>query len=642
MEGGKEIGEVSTAAKNAVAYGAFRGSRQPRLFGNWQWCIDEAHVYCSAGLLQLYGIVPGGEHHISSTAFLEFVHPAFRDLFNQQLTLAEESGEALFEYKVISPSGEEKTIGCWMGSVNERGGRVTIAGNCWDVSRLHRVDTGTQPEPSHTHAEAVAKLASWQWNFRLQELTLSPNFFALLALDRDHFELSYKSFIALIQIEDRFNMLPVFEQGTVENGAFELRMIKHSNTLVYVKCMFETIQSESGDPVIVGTLQDISDEVELRRELEEKKLFAELLFDTSIDLISAYDQKTRVIAWNKTCEERYGIKKEDAIGREVVALFPNMEGDPWLHNLTRALEGEIIFQTNQTSSSLEGHFDYYLLPLIADGGDILGALSISHDLTEMRNVTKRLDELNRTLEEKNEELERSNNELASFSYVASHDLQEPLRKIQTFSQRISETEVANLSENGKEYLKRMESAAKRMQALIEDLLTFSRTNTALKDLEATDLNKMAEEVKAAFKDVIEEKSAQVEIVDLPVARVIPFQFRQLLENLLSNALKYSKVDEQPRIVIRSELFTGVQIKLHGVNINKKYYKITVTDNGIGFEQQYAEKIFELFQRLHGKHDYPGSGLGLSICKKIIQNHHGFISAKGEPQKGATFTIYLPE
>jgi signal transduction histidine kinase len=269
----------------------------------------------------------------------------------------------------------------------------------------------------------------------------------------------------------------------------------------------------------------------------------------------------------------------------------------------------------------------------SNGEPFLFRLS-SQDVTTERELTN-------SLEHKNKELEKSNNNLASFSYVASHDLQEPLRKIQTFSNRIEETEFEVLSEQGKNYFKRMVQAALRMQTLIDDLLTFSRTSNKVKPFETVDLNEMLEELKVSLKESLEEKQAIVAFKELPKIKAIPFQVKQLFENLLLNSLKYSKVEVPPQIEIASRQVGGVTSKITQGTSSKKYYAITVSDNGIGFEQQYAERIFELFQRLHGKHEYPGSGLGLSICKKVMENHQGFIKAESEPGKGSKFTVYFP-
>jgi len=248
---------------------------------------------------------------------------------------------------------------------------------------------------------------------------------------------------------------------------------------------------------------------------------------------------------------------------------------------------------------------------------------------------------NVALEERNRELEQSIKELESFNRVASHDLQEPLRKIQTFISRLSEKDKALVSESGKEYLTKIETSANRMRILIDDLLLFSRTNKAEEVFEKADLNLLLEEANQELAQNIEETNAVILSDQLPELNVIPFQIQQLFVNLIGNALKYSKPGISPEIKIECAKLTSDQYPAFIKDKRKKYYKISVSDNGMGFEQQYAENIFLLFNRLHQKLDYPGSGIGLSICKKIAENHNGFITAEGYPGVGATFTLFFP-
>ena len=248
---------------------------------------------------------------------------------------------------------------------------------------------------------------------------------------------------------------------------------------------------------------------------------------------------------------------------------------------------------------------------------------------------------NVALEERNLELEQSIKELESFNRVASHDLQEPLRKIQTFISRVIEKDKANLSVQGKEYLSKIESSAHKMRILIDDLLLFSRTNKAEKIFEKTDLNKLLESAQQELAYEIEEKNAVIQAVQLPVANVIAFQIQQLFANLLGNALKYSNPGTPPLIKIDCEKLAARDNPDFITDKRKKYLKIIISDNGMGFDQQYAEKIFILFHRLHNNTEYVGTGIGLSICKKIAENHNGFIIAEGKPGIGATFTVYLP-
>lgn len=261
-------------------------------------------------------------------------------------------------------------------------------------------------------------------------------------------------------------------------------------------------------------------------------------------------------------------------------------------------------------------------------------LGTNSDITEEYNATLEI-------EERNKELERSNKELMAFNYAASHDLQEPLRKIQTFISRLMDTETNNLSDSGKDSLRRIINASERMRNLIDDLLQYSRSNKAEKNFETADLNELLENTKVELSPSIDEKKAVITADNLPELRVIPFQMQQLFTNLISNALKYSKEGVAPEISIKATKVVASDEDLIPVKTKDRFHKIVFKDNGIGFLQEYAEKIFILFHRLHSKNEYAGTGIGLAICRKIVENHGGYIFAEGEQNAGATFIIYLP-
>lgn len=246
------------------------------------------------------------------------------------------------------------------------------------------------------------------------------------------------------------------------------------------------------------------------------------------------------------------------------------------------------------------------------------------------------------LQAANEELRKTNKELESFAYVSSHDLQEPLRKIQLFVNLISGEESKNLSEKGKEYFEKVLSSAERMKELIEDLLTFSRIGASGTKAEITDLSKIISEVKAELQEVIELKKATVEVRSVCNARIIPFQFYQLVQNLLSNALKFTDPSRAPHIVIEGKSIKGSELNNPHLSEHEKYCHLRISDNGIGFEPEFQEQVFELFQRLHNQQMYPGTGIGLAIAKKIVENHKGIITATSELNQGSRFDIYLPE
>lgn len=297
-------------------------------------------------------------------------------------------------------------------------------------------------------------------------------------------------------------------------------------------------------------------------------------------------------------------------------------------------------------------------PRFNTSGEFLGYIGIIQDVTEQEIIRSSLEKivLERTedlrkrnadlklaeerLIRKNLELEAINNELSSFAHVASHDLQEPLRKIQTFSNRLIELEGNKISDKGREFYDRIQTSAERMRALIQDLLTFSKSSDTKANSEYIDLNLLFNEVISELELKVDEKNAQIENLGLPVLNVIRFQFHQLFLNLISNALKFSKPGMRPHVVIKSEKIKGSLVN-DLVEAGEEYYHISVSDNGIGFERQFSEKIFEIFHRLNGKVPYEGTGIGLAICKKIIQNHKGVIVAEGALNQGATFHVYIP-
>ncbi|MEO8237067.1 MAG: ATP-binding protein [Flavobacterium sp.] len=251
-----------------------------------------------------------------------------------------------------------------------------------------------------------------------------------------------------------------------------------------------------------------------------------------------------------------------------------------------------------------------------------------------------LDFQNKEKEKRASELLIANKALESFTYISTHHLQEPLRKIQLFSNRILMEEHQNLSEKGQHYFKRSEYAAAHLQTLINDLLTYSRTNSYERKFVDTNLDIIAQEVIEDLKNEIEEKQAIIQISNLGNANIIPVQFKQLLKNLISNAIKFAKPDVPPHITINNHI-PYARSKAKNFPLESDYKHISISDNGIGFDLQFKDRIFEIFQCLHNSSDYEGTGIGLAIVKKIIENHNGIITTTSEINKGATFNIYIP-
>ncbi|WP_373071544.1 ATP-binding protein [Zeaxanthinibacter enoshimensis] len=266
---------------------------------------------------------------------------------------------------------------------------------------------------------------------------------------------------------------------------------------------------------------------------------------------------------------------------------------------------------------------------------------IMTDLTDFKNKEKLILQYQQNLKLKNKELSTTNKELASFVYIASHDLQEPLRKIQTFISRLEDKETSNLSSRGEDYFQRITQAATRMQNLIEDLLDYSRASNENKVYVKTDMNEIVSEVLNDLHVLIERAGAEIEVGELCEAEVIPFQFKQLILNLVSNSLKFTVPGRKPRIIIKSKIHSERPNGLKKLPKKDSYCHLVISDNGVGFSQKYSDKLFELFQRLHSRDEYEGTGIGLAIVKKIVENHHGMVSAEGKLGEGATFNIWFP-
>ncbi|MEO6758838.1 MAG: ATP-binding protein [Saprospiraceae bacterium] len=292
------------------------------------------------------------------------------------------------------------------------------------------------------------------------------------------------------------------------------------------------------------------------------------------------------------------------------------------------------------SRELEQEIDgkFFKARVYADSRDEQGQENVVGVLL-LKDVTE-LNHKQREIEMRIQQLDRSNQELERFAYVASHDLQEPLRKIQSFGDRLLAKFRPLLGEEGQMYITRMADAAKRMEQLLDDLLLFSRATRVEGAYQPTDLQQTMTEV---LHDINGNKqNAQIIVPDnLPVIDAVASQMRQLFQNILNNALKFTKDGEPPVVRITCVQCTGAQLPQYRFPVLRPYCVIEFSDDGIGFEQENAERIFNIFQRLHGRSEYSGSGIGLAICKKIVNNHGGIVTARGKVNGGATFTVVLP-
>lgn len=440
-----------------------------------------------------------------------------------------------------------------------------------------------------------------------------------------------------------------------ENSTAIVRMqvtaLRHSDgQLFHLLFSSQPLKDKADNTVgVIVILVDITEQKQAQLALHEnnktllyqKELF-EAVLNASADAIFVYDKYSRIITLNRKSEELFQIKREEIIGKTYNEIFPNgAENSDSYQYFLKALGGEYIHNVISKSNTLNYSFEVFIIPL-KHGNEIYAVLTIVHDITSLIKVSERLQLTNQVLEEKNKELERSNNELASFSYIASHDLQEPLRKIVTFADKLLEVPEINSIPSTKTYLDKIIVSSERMRQLIEDVLNFSRISTGEK-FTKTDLNEIVSNVLTDFEQKVAEKKATVTVAQLPIIPAINVQMRQLFHNLISNALKFSDSSRNPIVRITPEPLSPEELKSYShLNKSISYIKIAVSDNGIGFKQEFSEKIFIIFQRLHGSSRFPGTGIGLALCRKIAENHNGLIYASSSEGKGTTFYIILPE
>ena len=612
--------------------------------------LKESIVYVNGKVKDFLGYEEDDIYELGPAALQKLMHPEDFDrrmLQVKELSNLQENETREIEVRFKTVSGEWR----WF-RIRDSLFKRTPEGKVWQVIGLatdiddlkdakdrvflqHQIDR---------QAEKIAQIGNWQWNLTTEEVVWGENLYRLLERDPSE-KPTFKIFLSSVHPQDRaFFFKEIARIKTAEPGPvplFYFRVLKQDGTVRHLRAAGELI-IRNGERFVIGTVRDVTQDIINEKEIRERINLIETLVESNVNRIAVVDRNLRYLIWNKKCEELYGLKKSQVLGKTMREVYPKIDEKPVvLKRIQRALKGEFLHFPSEKSFGSDNYYESFYIPLRNDVGGVYAVLNILHDITDKVHAQLQLQELNESLKMKNHELKMMNEQLSTFAFVASHDLREPLRKIQVFSNSIMASETKNLSERGKDYFTKIISSIGRMNNLIDDILSFSRIHGNQQEVAPVDLNEVASIVRGDLSEWIKERKAIIECENLPHYRGNRTQLIQLFQNLLTNALKFQRRGNEPRITIRAFETQNDNIDHPAAKSHEKYLCLEFADNGIGFEDQYQSKIFQMFQRLHVPSQYTGTGMGLAICKKVLENHNGFIVAKSTPGAGSVFSCYFP-
>ncbi|MEJ7739017.1 MAG: PAS domain-containing protein [Chitinophagaceae bacterium] len=352
-------------------------SQAVNLLGSWEWDLKSDKLLWTDEMFLLRATPVSADNLISIEDNYKFVHQDDRELVRTKFESLKQKQEVEFEYRITTTKGETKTILAWATMFRDENGEPQfIRGTSQDVTRLRKAEKQLK-ETNHAfeQAEEMANMGNWKWTSKTDTLVFSANLYKMLGCAPGEFEPSFENFLKYVHQDDREKAL--FEQTALlqqnKSLSSEYRIIRKDGQERFMQSTSKVFTSAEGN-ILLGTVQDATEEIQLRRLLEEKMYFAEMLIENSVDLIAAYDSDQRLIAWNKTCEERYKLKKQDVMGKHVLDLFPELDGSPCMEDIRRALQGELRYQPELHLTLLDGYFEYFLIPLQKADGEVFGAL----------------------------------------------------------------------------------------------------------------------------------------------------------------------------------------------------------------------------------------------------------------------------
>ncbi len=495
-------------------------------------------------------------------------------------------------------------------------------------------------------AQAIARLGNWSFNLKTGDLYWSDELFRIYEIEPTE-QISFDLFVSFIHPDDKEDVIAYYNECLQQKKPYNKkhRVVLRNGKVKTLHRKGDLRLDADGEVLeFFGTTQDITEQQAAEMELLEKQNFIQKIADATPTILYLYNvAENRFVYINREVFYVLGYTADEVLNAGTKATTLLYHPDDY-HLLPQRPESDTKFQHADSMmqyecrmQNKEGEWCWLLVREVMfktdEEGNIVEILGAALDISKRKEMEK-------ALMQNAYQLEQSNASLEEFAYVASHDLKEPLRKISTFGDRLLHTQLELLSEDGKTYLKKIVEASQRMQNMISDLLSISMI-TGDNAFEPYSLQSILKEVLQTLEYKIEQKGAVINAQTLPEINIIPSQFRQLFQNLLSNSLKFVKPDVQPQITIKHTFLQPEETESLQLKKAGSYLRLQFTDNGIGFDEEYAGKIFAIFQRLHGRSEYEGTGIGLAICKKIVEHHGGIIYASAQEQQGATFTIILP-
>jgi PAS domain S-box-containing protein len=526
------------------------------------------------------------------------------------------------------------------GNIYDVRGEQVLRGTVMDITQkhhmLHRLQESDQ---LYKQAQERAHIGNFVWELETNKIIWSDELYKIYGIDPDT-SVTFEGFADMLSPEGREVLLQEINKavttGKCADFDFRIKVADGKRKTLNIKA--EVVFGPNNKPTrIIGTTQDVTEVNKLLDKLRKSE--SQLKQAQAISHMGSWelDLTSKQIKWSDELYRIYEMDPQESLSFEQVVGYRHPDDNAEMNKQfdLAVKNGQPIDVTFRII--LPGNKIKFLNSRGEVKRDKNGKPVKLFGTTQ--DITKQID-TESILQEKNRQLQLSNSSLEEFAYIASHDMKEPLRKISTFGEMLLSFTKDSLSEKGKMYVTKMIDGGKRMQKMIDDLLALSviAHNNAF---QKTDLNTTLQKVLLDLELKINEKHATIDYDTLPTLTVVPSQFEQLFLNLINNSLKFSTPDRAPVINITTRYLTAQDLTDNGLPLGSQYLAITFKDNGIGFEKQYADKIFGMFQRLNGKVDYEGSGIGLAICKKIAEHHGGIITAKGALNEGAEFNLIIP-